>query len=552
MHGHLYSSSQQQKADYIQQKISSLNRGYFPEDTKVSLIQFDHNCAEYELSEVQSGALTKLSQRLSSTWGGGGTEFSRPLQAAVDILKTDHNIAAAKGRDPENLGLRSLVFFLTDGQDQGASEIRPIVEQIRKLNAMTFICGIGEGYNMQRIMEIASLAGASTWSHVPLEHGAPDVFDVQIPAMIREILSEEHYIKIRAEGDFKEFSAMSPSIRDVPPGKGKIYSGYTGLSTGLLFERHDSIQLTLQAGRHVKDGSPFTQEIPIKDIADAGAYFERVRESEILLEKFLVLRALQERDIKLLEALIQVNPSLEPNLRPAIEDMKNLHSFDALNTHALNTSMSVTGYTGRRHHHDQVDIETGRAAQDLTRFRSVPASPQPPGMSIPDVQPNPNPHSGWLGPIDGSAPSQNIPAASAYKPQQYNDIQPRQELAPSLEIPAGLKLVIDGNKQASPLCLVELLNNREYVFGRADSSQSKDPREIRVAVYGSEHLSRHHFKIATHDGRYWITDLGSTNGTFLNTCRLSPNVERELTPGDQIAMAAFCTLDFKGPIKTSR
>jgi hypothetical protein len=217
----------------------------------------------------------------------------------------------------------------------------------------------------------------------------------------------------------------------------------------------------------------------------------------------------------------------------------------------LNTSMSVTGYTGRRRQPGQVNIETGKADRDLTRFGQLPASPELPGVSPADPKPNPSPHSGWLGSINSTPPPGEIPAATAYRPEEYNDIQPRQEFAPSLEIPAEFNLAINGKKLAGTLCLVELLNNREYVFGRADSSQTNDPKELRVVVKSLQRVSRHHFKIAAHDGRYWISDLSSKFGTILNAVRLTPYVEHELMPGDQIAMAEYPALEFKGPIRKS-
>lgn len=50
-------------------------------------------------------------------------------------------------------------------------------------------------------------------------------------------------------------------------------------------------------------------------------------------------------------------------------------------------------------------------------------------------------------------------------------------------------------------------------------------------------VSRFHAKIVKEGEEYFITDLNSTNGTFLNRTRLEPNGSRKLTPGDEIAFA---------------
>lgn len=52
-------------------------------------------------------------------------------------------------------------------------------------------------------------------------------------------------------------------------------------------------------------------------------------------------------------------------------------------------------------------------------------------------------------------------------------------------------------------------------------------------------VSRLHLKLEKKDGKYWITDLNSTNGTKLNGDRLFPNEEREVVQGDIIWIAGL-------------
>jgi len=50
-------------------------------------------------------------------------------------------------------------------------------------------------------------------------------------------------------------------------------------------------------------------------------------------------------------------------------------------------------------------------------------------------------------------------------------------------------------------------------------------------------VSRKHARIFFKDGNYFIEDLGSTNGTFINKGpRLAPSVPQELKSGDEIIM----------------
>ena len=54
---------------------------------------------------------------------------------------------------------------------------------------------------------------------------------------------------------------------------------------------------------------------------------------------------------------------------------------------------------------------------------------------------------------------------------------------------------------------------------------------------GKKGISRLHAVIDRKDGKYWIQDLNSTNGTWLNGQGLRPHESRELRDGDRIVMA---------------
>ena len=50
-------------------------------------------------------------------------------------------------------------------------------------------------------------------------------------------------------------------------------------------------------------------------------------------------------------------------------------------------------------------------------------------------------------------------------------------------------------------------------------------------------ISRLHGKISKEDGIYYLTDLNSTNGTFLNGGRLEVNEKARIRPGDCVGFA---------------
>ena len=55
-------------------------------------------------------------------------------------------------------------------------------------------------------------------------------------------------------------------------------------------------------------------------------------------------------------------------------------------------------------------------------------------------------------------------------------------------------------------------------------------------------VSRIHCKINFESGEYYITDLGSANGTFVNSKKLAPQIPKLLTSGCVIRLA---NSDFK-------
>ena len=67
------------------------------------------------------------------------------------------------------------------------------------------------------------------------------------------------------------------------------------------------------------------------------------------------------------------------------------------------------------------------------------------------------------------------------------------------------------------------------------------------------YVSRRHFQLRSQDGVYFISDLDSTNGTYLNGERLNPNEERRVKDQDAIALAGDqIVLHFSDPVKTTR
>ncbi len=85
--------------------------------------------------------------------------------------------------------------------------------------------------------------------------------------------------------------------------------------------------------------------------------------------------------------------------------------------------------------------------------------------------------------------------------------------------------------------MLPLAERNEFTLGRISEGQPIMP-DIDLSPYQAyaNGVSRLHAVIKRGMDSIVLMDLGSANGTFLNGKRLNPNVERDLTNGDVVAL----------------
>jgi pSer/pThr/pTyr-binding forkhead associated (FHA) protein len=84
---------------------------------------------------------------------------------------------------------------------------------------------------------------------------------------------------------------------------------------------------------------------------------------------------------------------------------------------------------------------------------------------------------------------------------------------------------------------VELANDEQLVLGRVESRQ-RHRIELDLTQYGAvdRGVSREHCALYFQNGAIYISDLASTNGTFINGSRLSPHIPQQLNKGDELIL----------------
>lgn len=88
--------------------------------------------------------------------------------------------------------------------------------------------------------------------------------------------------------------------------------------------------------------------------------------------------------------------------------------------------------------------------------------------------------------------------------------------------------------------LVEFPLTKEINIGRLDAASATFP-DVDLTVDGGleKGVSRRHARITRQEGELFIEDLGSVNGTFLNSKRLTPYLPHPLQSGDEIRVGTM-------------
>ena len=97
-----------------------------------------------------------------------------------------------------------------------------------------------------------------------------------------------------------------------------------------------------------------------------------------------------------------------------------------------------------------------------------------------------------------------------------------------------------------PAALI-LPDGRELTL-EGDVSIGRD--QVNQVRLESKTVSRRHALVVTREGKWWIADTGSFNGTFLNEHRVPPGVALQLRHADRIRLGSE-VLVFSAPIQLS-
>ena len=100
---------------------------------------------------------------------------------------------------------------------------------------------------------------------------------------------------------------------------------------------------------------------------------------------------------------------------------------------------------------------------------------------------------------------------------------------------AGETTVLGGG--ATGFNLIRKSNNEVITINKPEFVIGKERRRVDYCISDNNSVSRTHAKVRVRSGKCYLTDLGSTNCTYVNDVKLSPNQELELKSGDKIKIS---------------
>lgn len=234
-------------------------------------------------------------------------------------------------------------------------------------------------------------------------------------------------------------------------------------------------------------------------------------EEYISLEKALVemeISKLENVLFHLCEACIQVENLGFLNL--ACVDNRLEKIFVDSNTNAIKLIYLPVNVVGI--HKNCNTFESEIRSQLIKRMENVTLSDNPRIGNIIDVL------------KDGTLRLQDVGKKLQGTAQSYIAIQREEQKQNSVVQQNGIRI------ESLNTGIAFAINQPEYILG-------KSKERVNGEIPGNPAISRVHCKITCQGGKYYISDMGSANGTFVNGRRISQNEQAPIENGSRIKLA---------------
>ena len=166
-------------------------------------------------------------------------------------------------------------------------------------------------------------------------------------------------------------------------------------------------------------------------------------------------------------------------------------------------------------------------------------APQYPQQS--NYAPNDRPNVPQYTPQSNYAPN-GQPNTPQYPPQ--NNFFPNEQFNAPIAggIPddmyfGGTVVLNEGSSQPAAAYLIRLSTGEKTAIDKPQFTVGRMLGHVDYCVMNNSAVGRQHIKITNNNGRYFICDLNSTNGTYIDEHEIPKNVDTEVFPGAKVTLA---------------
>ena len=228
-----------------------------------------------------------------------------------------------------------------------------------------------------------------------------------------------------------------------------------------------------------------------------------------------------------------------------------------------NNVSDLTGQSGRQQNSNVViqEIKPRHGYSQPIDLMGIPARPpqlkqsEPPkSSSAPSSQrnapqypqqsnytPNDRPNVPQYSPQSNYAPNSQ-PNTPQYPPQ--NNFFPNEQFNAPIAggIPddmyfGGTVVLNEGSSQPAAAYLIRLSTGEKTAIDKPQFTVGRMLGHVDYCVMNNSAVGRQHIKITNNNGRYFICDLNSTNGTYIDEHEIPKNVDTEVFPGAKVTLA---------------
>lgn len=517
------------KLNHIKAIVGELLNSGFPENTKITLVTFNY---EANIAKDTSGFkyefrtdLETLIKTIGSLNASGGTDIFKAMELS------HKKICELDPSEKE----RKFFILITDGQD-GSGKLPPdfhnTADKTLKSNATSYVIGVGKDYKQDFLFDLASHLGPSVVGHTP---SGKNPFTQYMPTILEDLQTNDHYLHLSTVGlkASDNYFPTTPGIRvgvyNLKKRHFEDYGGYQQTLASVSFagaKNSDEIKYLLRLKRFATDKEAKPHELSPIDIDNIPpGLFELGEEAKKRFNRFLAAFAQMNLDVDLLRELHEQNPDLVSQGQIDITEARKENPDDPDVSAAFSESVAdaATSIPNRTipgspslGSGQMVNLFSALAPEEIIPSGSGESGSNP---SQAGQSGSLQLHSGGVDRLDSNEASINVPpmSPSQIDPEAYG------------KAPKKLTLEIIKPKKTPPVEIkLDFKDKNKFTFGRSSDSDS----EGHICIPNSPPaLSRKHFSISRRDNKFYIKDLDSRNGTFVNDQEIT---EQILMPGDLI------------------